>query len=227
MEFVLGKKILVIGAHPDDEVLGCGGLIHRNSSENGKTDVLIVSEGTSAQLSKNKNLSIERHDQLLNAVDLLGGDNVIHWDYPDLMLDEVKHLELNKKISNLISEGGYDYVFTHHPYDVNLDHRIVFDSTLVATRPTPEQKLKGLFSYYVNSSTEWGVKSKSEIFTPNAYLNIENSLEKKIEAFLLYVDEIREFPHPRSKDAIKYKAYAYGSDIGFMAAEAFNTIYLR
>jgi len=227
MEFVLGSKILVIGAHPDDEVLGCGGLIYRNSLAKGHTDVLIVSEGTSAQTIQKDGLSEERHEQLLNAFKLLEGANVFHWSYPDMRLDTVSHIELNKKIYELLHENKYDYVFTHHPYDVNLDHRVVFDSTLVATRPTPRSSLKGLFTYYVNSSTEWGVKSNNEKFHPNSYLNIEIALEKKISALLCYKDEIRKFPHPRSVDAVKYKAYSFGAEVGYKAAEVFNIIFLR
>ena len=105
MNEILGSHILVIGAHPDDEVLGCGGLLAANNNAGGKSDVLIVSEGTSAQYGDDMISSQQRHNQLEEISKLLGVDDLWHWDYPDMRLDEVSHIELNSRIQNLISES--------------------------------------------------------------------------------------------------------------------------
>ena len=227
MEEILGSKILVIGAHPDDEVLGCGGLLVANNAAGGKSDVLIVSEGTSAQYNGDMVSSHHRHSQLEEASKLLGVNRLWHWDYPDMRLNEVSHIELNSQIQNLISEGCYNYVFTHHPYDVNQDHQVVFRSTIVATRPTPSSSVRGVFTYHVSSSTEWGMAGNTERFVPNAFLDITNWIDIKLEAFGFYLNEIREYPHPRSLKAVKNRASVFGSEVGVEAAEAFAVIYWR
>lgn len=227
MKELLGNRILVVGAHPDDEVLGCGGLLAANAHSGGENHVLIVSEGSAAQYGQDQEASQRRHLQLVRATELLGVKKVFHWDYPDMRLDEVSHIELNSRIQQLIEEGEYDFVFTHHPYDVNLDHQIVFRSVLVATRPVPKSRVRGLLTYHINSSTEWGMTSQSERFYPNAYLNISNWLDNKLTALSFYEDEMREYPHPRSIEAVRNRAYVFGSEVGYTAAEAFNIIYLR
>lgn len=227
MRDILGHRILVIGAHPDDEVLGCGGLIAANNAANGKTDVLIVSEGSAAQYANNPAASARRKSQLASVASIVGIDNVHHWDYPDMRLDSVAHLELNSRIHTLITEGAYEFVFTHHPYDVNLDHQVVFRSSMVATRPTPQSPVRGLFTYFVNSSTEWGIASAAERFVPSCFLDISEYLDVKLRALGVYEEELREFPHPRSIEAVKNRALVFGADAGLQAAEAFNVIYWR
>ncbi|CAI8156419.1 MAG: Uncharacterised protein [Formosa sp. Hel3_A1_48] len=227
MREILGSKILIIGAHPDDEVLGCGGLMAANFEANGITDILIVSEGTSAQFNSDKKASLRRKKQLKDSASMLGVAEIFHWDYPDMRLDEISHVELNSRIHNLIEEGEYKYIFTHHPHDVNLDHQVVFRSTLVATRPTPTSKVRGVFTYFVSSSTEWAMGNVSERFVPTCFLDISYLIEKKLDAFSIYEEEIRQYPHPRSIKAIKNRAHVYGSDVGVLAAEAFSLIYWR
>ncbi|MCK0743674.1 PIG-L deacetylase family protein [Chromohalobacter nigrandesensis] len=227
MKELLGKRILVIGAHPDDEVLGCGGLLAANADAGGESHVLIVSEGNAAQYGQNEEASKLRHSQLVGAGESLGVSQIFHWDYPDMRLDEVPHIELNSHLQNLISGGGYEFVFTHHPYDVNLDHKVVFQSVLVAVRPTPSCCVKGLFTYHVNSSTEWGMACHTDRFIPNAFLDISNWLDRKLNALSVYKDEIREYPHPRSIKAVRDRARVFGSEVGYEAAEAFGVIYWR
>lgn len=227
MREILGSRFLVIGAHPDDEVLGCGGLIAANAAASGTTDVLIVSEGASAQFDGDVEASIRRNAQLSAAAAILGVDQLFHWDYPDMRLDEVSHVELNSRLHQLVLEGNYDYVFTHHPYDVNLDHQVVFRSTLVATRPVPRSNVRAVFTYFVNSSTEWGIGSHSERFVSNCFLDISQWLDVKLAAFSEYEEEVRDYPHPRSLEAIKNRALVFGSDVGAEAAEAFSLIYWR
>ena len=144
-----------------------------------------------------------------------------------MCLDGVSHIELNSKMQSLINQGDYSYVFTHHPFDVNQDHQVVFRSTMVAARPTPSSSVRGLFTYHVNSSTEWGMGSNTERFVPNVFLDITKWIDIKQQALGLYLDEIREYPHPRSLEAVKNRALVFGAEVGVKAAEAFNLIYWR
>lgn len=225
--FLLGSKILVICAHPDDEVLGCGGLLAANKSAGGISHVLVVSEGTVAQYGKNAKESSERHASLTSATEYLGVERLFHWDFPDMALEEVPHTHLNNKMQNLIYKENYDYVFTHDPSDINRDHKVVFESTMVACRPIVGCKVKGIFTYFVNSSSDWGGRPRGDNFFPNAYLNIEDFLEHKLTALAFYNREIKNWPHPRSLEAVRYRAFIYGSEIGYEAAEPFGVVYLR
>ncbi|WP_163575260.1 PIG-L deacetylase family protein [Halomonas faecis] len=227
MKEILGRRLLVVGAHPDDEVLGCGGLLVANAEAGGESHVLIVSEGSAAQYGKNEEASNRRHSQLVKAAESLSVSEVIHWDYPDMRLNEVSHIELNGRLQKTIEEGRYELVFTHHPYDVNLDHQVIFRSVMVAARPTPDCCVRGVFTYHVNSSTEWGMASFSERFSPNAFLDISDWLDVKIKALGIYEEEVREYPHPRSFEAVRDRARVFGSEVGAEAAEAFSVIYWR
>ena len=227
LESVLGSKILIIGAHPDDEVLGCGGLIAANAANGGTSDVVIVTDGTSAQYENNIEIAARRREHLQNACDFLGVRQLYHWDFPDMGLANRHRLSLNNKLSGLLRDKCYQYVFTHSPTDINQDHFMIYQSTTVAARPMPGGSLRGIFSYYVNSSTEWGKIMSAEVFRPICYLNIEKYIEKKLKALTFYTDELREFPHPRSVEAVRCRAVANGIEVGYKAAEVFRLIYAR
>lgn len=224
---IKGSRLLVIAAHPDDEVLGCGGLLAANAAVGGEGSVLVVSEGSSAQNGGEKKAMTRRHDQLLQAAEIVGASEVEHWSYPDMRLDEVPHLELNGALQNYIAEKRFDTVLVHHPFDVNRDHQIVYRSALVACRPAPHSPVDQLFTYHVNSSTEWAFGGPSERFCPTTFVDISSVLDKKLEALAVYEEELREYPHPRSLEAVRNRALVFGSEAGLEAAEAFQLVYSR
>lgn len=227
MTGLLGRRLLVVGAHPDDEVLGCGGLIAANAAVGGESHVLIVSEGSSAQNGNNPNLMKRRHAQLERAVSHLGATALDHWDYPDMQLDTVPHTELNKALQKYIEGGEFSVVLTHHPFDINRDHQVLFRSVLVACRPTPESPVDALLTYHINSSTEWAMGPPNERFAPSLYVDITAQLDRKLEALSFYEEELREYPHPRSIEAVRDRARVYGSEVGLEAAEGFHLVYAR
>jgi len=227
MNKILGARVLVIAAHPDDETFGCGGMIAKNSLAGGVSDILIVSEGTSAQFAHDSDARQTRHQQLLDSAALLGADRVLHWDYPDMNLDTVPHAKLNAEIASVIQEGKYQFVFTHHPHDINKDHQVVARSVMVAARPLPSTRLEGVFAFHTCSSTEWAYASNAEKFSPNCYQDITDCLDLKLKACELYVEELRQYPHPRSIEAIRNRALVFGADVGLPAAEGFSLIYWR
>lgn len=224
---IIGSRILVIGAHPDDEVIGCGGTMAVNADNGGETTVLIVTEGSGAQNNADPVLMQRRHEQLTQCCNILGVDHTIHWDYPDMQLETVPHLQLNARLRDFIAEGEYEYVLVHHPYDLNRDHQVLFRSVLVACRPVPGFPVKSLLTYHVNSSTDWIFTSSAERFSANVYVDISNYLEKKLKAFAIYEEEICQFPHPRSLKAVHDRARVFGSEAGFLAAEGFHLVIAR
>ncbi|WP_182034752.1 PIG-L deacetylase family protein [Vibrio diabolicus] len=218
------KKVLVVGAHADDEVLGIGGTISRLTNQGIQVDVLIVTDSTSSQYQSHQNLSEideNRRSGLELSCETLGVHTVHQFNFPDMRLDQVAHVELNRSISQVINSGNYDTIFVHHHSDVNLDHQMVFKSVMVCTRPMPNSSIKNVFCYYTPSSTEWGSYSESSAFIPNVFVDISHHLDTKLKAFEVYTDEIREYPHPRSSDNLVSVAKFFGSSVGLDAAEPF------
>ena len=223
MDLLKNKKILVLGAHSDDEVLGVGGAILQAKENNSQVDVLIVTDSASAQYKEKQKLE-DRDSNLHQCCKLLKVDNVFQWDLPDMRLDTLSHLELNKKLGAFISDSNYDTIFIHHPHDINMDHQVLFNSLMVVCRPIPNQKVKTILTYYTPSSTEWGSFEKNRMFCPNIFVDIENQIALKLEALSKYTDEVRNFPHPRSIENVKNVAKYFGSQVGLMFAEPFCLI---
>ena len=223
MNLLKNKKILVLGAHSDDEVLGLGGTILQAKENNSEVDVLIVTDSASAQYKQKQKLE-DRDSNLHQCCNLLKVDNVFHWDLPDMRLDTLSHLELNKKLGAFISDSNYDTIFIHHPHDINMDHQVLFSSLMVVCRPIPNQKVKTILTYYTPSSTEWGSFEKNRMFCPNVFVDIENYIALKLEALSKYTDEVRDFPHPRSIENVENVAKYFGSQVGLMFAEPFCLI---
>lgn len=223
------SKILVVAAHPDDEVLGLGATIKKLSVDN-EIFILIVTEGCSAQYSS---CSLEEIKKLINekkvmakkAADILGAKDVLFGDLPDMKLDTIPHIEVNRVIEEAVQNIKPEIVFTHHYGDVNLDHQMVYRSTLVATRPSVGSTVKKLYTYEVLSATEWQSGSATYAFIPNTYVEINKEmLNAKKNALLMYSMELREFPHTRSEEAINYLAHYRGQSVGVNAAEAFTLV---
>ncbi len=227
MKLFNNKKILVIGAHADDEVLGCGGTIARLAAHGITVDVLIITDSVSSQYETHQELgSIDtrRQSGLQLSCKRLGVSSVYQFDFPDMRLDTVAHIDLNKSIEQHLAKYEYDVVLTHHGKDVNKDHQCVFESVLVACRPTPAQSVKMLMTYNTPSSTEWGMISSECAFIPNFFIDISKTIVAKVEALKAYEDELRDFPHPRSEENIINLAATVGASVGVHAAEGFCII---
>jgi LmbE family N-acetylglucosaminyl deacetylase len=225
MDLLKNRRILVLGAHSDDEVLGIGGTILKAKENDSVVDVLIVTDSASAQYKEQYKLE-NRGSNLHQCCDLLKVDTVFQWDLPDMRLDTLSHLELNRKLDEFILDSDYDTIFIHHPHDINKDHQILFDSLMVVCRPIPSQKVKSILTFYTPSSTEWGSFEKNRMFCPNVFVNIENTIDLKLEALSKYTDEVRDFPHPRSIENVENVAKYFGSQVGLMFAEPFCLIRL-
>ncbi|MFA7681996.1 MAG: PIG-L family deacetylase [Candidatus Peribacteraceae bacterium] len=221
-------KMLVVAAHPDDEVLGCGGTIARYAQEGSEIHILILGEGiTSRPTNSSQKLKDELknlHTQSQAVCDLLGAGNVTIQDFPDNRFDTVPLLEIVKVLESKIQEFNPEIVCTQHGGDLNVDHERTFRAVLTATRPVAECPVKRVYAYEVPSSTEWAFQQFTPAFRPNVFVDISATLKKKIEAMALYKGESRPFPHPRSAEALRAHAEYWGSVAGLRAAEAFALI---
>ena len=218
------KKVLVIAAHPDDEVLGMGGTIAKLVKEGDVVDVLIVTDGSSSQYRDCDNLAeiIEAKKlETRHCADILGVRDVYYGGLPDMKLDCTPHIEINQAIENVIDKVQPDTVFTHFWGDVNMDHQSVFKSTLVAARPVSGQVVRELYCYRVPSSTEWTPNKADTMFMPNYYVDIEKYAEQKYKAFACYSTELRDYPHPRSVQYLRESDRTAGLRVGLLAAEEF------
>ena len=222
------KKILIIAAHPDDEVLGCGGTITRLVKEGKEVYVLILTDGFSSRTefntSKDVKLLERHHKYALQAGNLMGVSEVKVLGFPDQKMDTLPILDIIQAIELEIKKIQPDTIFTHHGGDLNQDHVISYRATLTATRPMVGECVKSLYSYEVPSSTEWSFQRFLPDFKPNVFFDITNTLETKISAMEIYKSESRDFPHPRSSDALRATAKRWGSVVGFNSAEAFELI---
>jgi len=222
------NSILVIAAHPDDEVLGCGGTIARLSREGHCVYIAILGEGITSRYPRrgqaDKALLKTLPKRSRQVAELLGAKDVFSFNLPDNRFDTVPLLDVVKKIEDLIERLKPCAVYTHHGGDLNIDHAIVYRATLTATRPMAACPVRELFAYEVPSSTEWSFTQFAPVFQPNVFVDISATLDMKIQAMQMYESEIRQFPHPRSPEALRSLAKWRGSMTGISAAEAFELI---
>ncbi len=220
------NEIAAIVAHPDDEVLGCGGTLARFASQGRKSHVLIMGDGESARWNEPnprpvKQLIEERRASAREACKVLGCTSVNFLDLPDNRFDTVELLKVVKHIEAFIAHHQPSTVFTHHGGDVNIDHRVVHEGVLAACRPLPGEPVKELLFFEVPSSSEWRTRGSTELFAPNYFVNIATTFSTKMAALNIYRNEMRDFPHPRSTEAVKALVQWRGATAGVEAAEAF------
>ena len=207
-------NVLVIAAHPDDEVVGMGATIKKLSKKN-KIFLCIVTEGATAQYDDKKMMKVRR-DACIKSSKLLGISKVKFLDFPDMGLDMISQLEINKELEKIIEVFKPKVVYTTPSHDLHKDHKLVFDSTLVATRPF-SSSVKQLLSY----ESPGPVKKP---FRPTVYENVEKEFSYKLSAFKMYKSEVMRFPHPRSIRAVENLAVLRGVESGLKKAEAFQLI---
>ena len=222
----MADSVLVVAAHPDDEVLGCGGTIARHADEGDQVQVLIVAEGATSRLQKRDRLQADEELSTLaqcaqRAGSILGAAGVELLDLPDNRLDSLDRLDLIKRIEQQIDQHQPQVVYVHHAGDVNVDHRRLHEAVVTACRPTPGHSVKRLLSFEVASSTEWQPPGSASFFQPNWFVDISAQWQCKREALEAYASEMRPWPHARSLKAVEHLARWRGAQVGVEAAEAF------
>lgn len=223
-------NVLAIAAHPDDEVLGCGGTLARLAGEGHAVHIAILGEGISARYARREEADPRLIEQLRHragqVAQLLGAREPLLYSLPDNRFDTVPLLEVAKIIEELIARLQPAVVYTQHGGDLNIDHAVTYRATLTATRPVAGCPVKAVYSYEAASSTEWAFQKFAPPFQPNVFVDITATLSVKIRAMQTYEGEARPFPHPRSPEALRAAAQRWGSVAGLPAAEAFELVRL-
>jgi LmbE family N-acetylglucosaminyl deacetylase len=222
----MSKKILIIAAHPDDEVLGCFGTVAKMVKEGDEAYTLILGEG---KTSRDEQRSIENKKAELNILnqEIEKANSVINIkktfieNFPDNRFDSVDLLDIVKAILKVKEEIKPDIIFTHYENDLNIDHQITYQAVVTATRPMEDESVKEIYSFEVLSSTEWNYPLS---FSPDLFFDISETIKLKKEAMKQYNSELCQFPHPRSIEGIELNAKYHGLRVGKAYVEAFKTV---
>lgn len=218
---------LVIAAHPDDEVLGCGGTIARMADAGWDVHVLILAEGaTSRDAGRDRAARGAELSELATCAHkagaVLGAASVSLEAFPDNRMDGIELLDVVKRIEAELARVRPERVLTHHFGDVNIDHTVVHHATAAACRALPDSPVRELLYFEVPSSTEWRTPHSGGPFAPSLFVDIDTTLARKLRALEAYACEMRAFPHPRSLQAVEHLARWRGACAGRAAAEAFE-----
>ena len=222
------KKIMIVVAHPDDEILGIGGTINKLVNDyNAEIHVVILGEGITSRSSErgsikdDKKLSIHK-ENIKKAKSFLGYASLHLENLPDNRFDSIDLLEIIKIIEKQKNIFKPEMVFTHHFGDLNIDHQKTYGAVITAIRPLPNETVNTIITFETLSSTEWRPPQEKMLFEPNLFIEINQlNLNSKINAMESYNFEKRDYPHPRSADSIKINAQNHGKNIGVIFAEAF------
>ncbi len=217
------KKILVVAAHPDDELLGAGGTLIKHTISGDDVYCLILGEGVMSRKNSNKQDLKKLHNQTLASGEIIGFKEIFFSYFPDNSFDTVSLLSITKDVEKYLEKIKPDIIYTHHENDLNIDHRLTFQAVVTASRPCNKNCPREIYTFETLSSTEWQNKNNNK-FSPNNYVDIKDTFNKKIEAIKKYSSELREYPHSRSLEGIKILAQFRGLEVGLFYAEAFCLI---
>ncbi|NEO50824.1 PIG-L deacetylase family protein [Moorena sp. SIO3I6] len=219
-------NVLVVAAHPDDEVLGCGATIAKHGKQGDVVHSLILAEGATSRASNRDRsqwksqlsaLAVAAH----KASEILGAASVTLDNFADNRMDGCELLDVIKVVEQAIDQYQPEVVYTHHSGDVNIDHRRIHEAVITACRPVPGHPVKSLLFFEIPSSTEWQPPGSAPIFAPNWFVDVTETLNLKLKALEAYQSEMRPWPHPRSLQAVEHLARWRGASVGVEAAEAF------
>ena len=220
--------MLVVAAHPDDEMLGCGGTMARLAREGCQLHIIILGEGISSRYDRRSQADQQSLRKLQRdaraAATLLGAASIAFESLPDNRFDELPLLEIVKRVERRVEAIDPAVIYTHHPGDLNVDHRTTFHAVLTATRPVNGCRVREIYAFEVPSSTEWAFQQIQPPFRPNVFVDVTSTMELKIRGMRCYASESRAFPHPRSPEALQAIMRRWGSVAGCAYAEAFELI---
>ena len=225
----MSKNVLVVGAHPDDEILGAGGTLIRHARSGDKVFSCILSEGATARYGEDMIPVLREH--VKKAGDIIGISDVVFHDFENIRMNAVPALEVVRAVELAILKFRPEIIYTHSSGDVNMDHRVVFDAVVAAMR-LPERRrhdlpinmIKKVYCFETPSSTDWAPPLAGHAFMPNFFVDVKDTIDTKLEALKVYETETKRYPHPRSLEAIKMRANIRGIECGMEFAEAFMLI---
>lgn len=211
-------KVIIFAPHNDDEVLGVGGTIVKHVTNGDEVYICEVTVG------KNKERADLIKQEALQAHEILGVKKTYFLDFPVVGLSTMPVIELNKKIHNVVQEVKPDIAYIPHKGDMHIDHKVVAESAMVALRPVDSPQVRAIYAYETLSETEWNIQSADNLFVPNVYVDITDTIDKKLEAMKCYQSQLYSFPHPRSLKAIESLSQLRGSTVCVNHAESFMLI---
>jgi LmbE family N-acetylglucosaminyl deacetylase len=212
-------SVMVIAAHPDDELLGVGGTLARHVAEGDTVHAVVVSEGATARYEEGAKNALQEAGR--RAADVLGFASLSFLGLPDQRLDSLSLLDVIQRFEREIERVKPSVLYTHHAGDINKDHRIVTEAVMVACRPIGEDFPRRVLWFETPSSTEWTPPGMFPAFQPNVFVDVTLTLDKKLAAMTCYESELRPAPHPRSLEALRSRAAYWGQIVTRPYAEAF------
>ncbi len=226
MRISSSDRLLVVAAHPDDEVLGCGGTMAKFAGAGACVIVATFADGVGSRFDgagvNFESHRLKRRRDMARAHELLGVSSSDLFDFADNRFDNVPLLDLVIKIEGLIKKYSPTIIITHSSSDLNIDHQRLHEACVCACRPVPSSSVRYLLFYEIPSSTDWRPANSTRQFSPSIFIDIGDFIELKLAGLRCYSDEMREFPHSRSYDAVLHLAKYRGATVGVTAAEAFE-----
>lgn len=226
------RKLLVIAAHPDDEVLGCGATVRLRVNAGWRARLVLMTGGVTGRLGPDQIANAaaqpaqsELAGQTQRAAEVIGFEQTTNLDFPDNRMDTVSRMDLAHAISPHVQTFRPDLIFTHHPGDYNWDHAMTFDAVMMAARPNPPDHTPSeICTFEVPSSTERAWQTGGRTFQPNVFVDVTSTIDQKKLAMTYYASEYRPYPHPRSIEGLEYLARRRGNEVGMIYAEAFHVV---
>jgi len=212
------KKILVVVAHPDDEVLGCGGTLLKHNKNGDEVNVFFMTDGESSRESKNISY---RKKQASEVCKQISCNKSFFNNFPDNSMDTIPLLEIAKKVEETIRIVKPDIIYSHHLDDLNVDHQLTAKSVLTATRPMTDTFVSEINCFEILSSTHYLSGTAYDTFSPNYFIDISAEISEKINLMSIYKKELQAYPNPRSKKGIEVLSNYRGMQVGLKNAEAF------
>ena len=225
----MAERVLVVAAHPDDEILGCGGTIRRHVDDGDQVAMLIVAEGATSRDNTRdvdaRGPELKRlREAAQSAAAAVGVADLTMAGQPDNRLDSLVLLDVIKIVESAVARTAPTIVYLHHPRDLNVDHRVLHQATCTACRPLPGSPVREIYAFETPSSTEYGTFGTGPSFEPTHFVDIEGQWPAKRKALECYDMEMRPFPHARSIEAVEALAKWRGASTGLWMAEAFQVV---
>ena len=226
------KKLLVIAAHPDDEILGCGATVRLKVNQGWSARLVLMTSGVTGRLAtgeiESMAVKVEQAkllDQVQRAAEAIGFEQIFNLNFPDNRMDTVSRMDIAHELIPHVQNYRPDLIFTHHPGDYNWDHTSTFDAVMMAARSNPpDHSPSEICTFEVLSSTERAWQNGDRAFMPNYYVDVASVIDQKKLAMTYYENEYRPYPHPRSIEGLEYLARHRGNEVGMDYAEAFHII---
>jgi LmbE family N-acetylglucosaminyl deacetylase len=219
----MGKRVIVVSAHPDDEILGVGGTLIRHRDLGDKvTWVIVTSLFRKQGFSEDRIRS--RKEEIVKVAERLRFDSVVQFEYPTMTLTPADLVTLIPKISDVLNEVKPSRIYVMNRSDAHSDHRVVFDAVAACSKSFRYPYLREIFMYECISETEFAPALFEKVYIPNCFIDISDHLQEKIDLMKIYFSEMGEHPFPRSEENIRALATFRGASCGVKYAESFQLI---